>query len=73
MKGWEAKLPDAHQALARRHWPAAMEFGRRNRFMHIWAYKSMDQRMQVRDEARKEGVWPPPGGGDGCSPRRTRS
>jgi len=24
----------------------------------------MDQRMQVRDEARKKGVWPPPGGGD---------
>ena len=26
--------------------------------------ESMDQRMQVRDEARKKGVWPPPGGGD---------
>jgi hypothetical protein len=24
----------------------------------------MDNRMQVRDEARKKGVWPPPGGGD---------
>jgi hypothetical protein len=32
--------------------------------VHIWAYSSMDNRMQVRDEARKKGVWPPPGGGD---------
>jgi len=30
--------------------------------VHIWAYSSMDNRMQVRDEARKKGVWPPPGG-----------
>src|SRR5262249_44963186 len=41
-----------------------VEFGKANGFVHIWAYQSMDQRMQVRDEARKKGVWPPPGGGD---------
>ena len=41
-----------------------VEFGKANGFVHIWAYPSMDQRMQVRDEARKKGVWPPPGGGD---------
>src|ERR1044071_3630086 len=40
------------------------EFGQANRFVHIWAYKSMDQRLAVREQARKAGVWPPPGGGD---------
>jgi len=41
-----------------------VEFGRANGFVHIWAYSSMDNRMQVREDARKKGVWPPPGGGD---------
>ena len=29
--------------------------------MHIWAYNSLDQRMAVRDKAKAEGSWPPPG------------
>jgi hypothetical protein len=41
-----------------------VEFGGANRFIHIWAYKSMDQRLAIREQARKAGVWPPPGGGD---------
>ena len=41
-----------------------VEFGRANGFVHIWAYSSLDQRAQVRAEAVKKGVWPPPGGGD---------
>lgn len=41
-----------------------VEFGQANRFIHMWAYKSMDQRMQIREEARTKGIWPPPGGGD---------
>ena len=58
-KGWEAKLPERLEfsplVLA-----GPVEFGRANGFIHIWAYSSMDQRMQVRDEARKAGAWPPP-------------
>ena len=49
-----------------------VEFGRANGFVHIWAYQSMDQRMQVRDEARKKGVWPPPGGGNASSAQQTK-
>ncbi len=41
-----------------------VEFGAANRFVHIWAYKSMDQRLAVREQGRKAGIWPPPGGGD---------
>jgi len=32
------------------------------RFMHIWPFESLDQRMAIRERAVKEGVWPPPGG-----------
>ena len=58
-KGWEAKLPERLKfsplVLA-----GPVEFGKANGFIHIWAYSSMDQRMQVREEARKAGAWPPP-------------
>ena len=29
--------------------------------MHIWAYKSLDERTDVRKKATAEGIWPPPG------------
>lgn len=32
------------------------------RFMHIWPYKTLDERVRLRDKAVAEGVWPPPGG-----------
>ena len=37
-----------------------VEFGHANGFFHLWAYRSLDQRMQVREQARREGIWPPP-------------
>ena len=43
-----------------------------NRFIHIWAYKTMDQRLQVREQGRKAGVWPPPGGGDELLAQETK-
>jgi hypothetical protein len=62
-KGWEAKLPE-RMKMSPVVFAGGVEFGKANGFVHIWAYSSLDQRMQVRDEARKKGVWPPPGGGD---------
>ena len=32
------------------------------RFMHIWPYKSFDERARLREKAVADGVWPPPGG-----------
>jgi len=32
------------------------------RMVHIWPYKSVDERAKVRAEAGKIGIWPPPGG-----------
>jgi hypothetical protein len=63
MKGWEAKLPD-RMKLSPVVLAGGVEFGHANGFVHIWAYSSLDQRAQIRDEARKKGVWPPPGGTD---------
>jgi len=32
------------------------------RFVHLWPYKSLDERAKARAEASKQGIWPPPGG-----------
>jgi hypothetical protein len=63
MKRWEGSLPERTK-LSPLVVAGGVEFGGANRFIHIWAYKSMDQRLAVREQARKAGIWPPPGGGD---------
>ena len=30
-----------------------------NRWAHIWAYESFEQRTKVREETRAKGIWPP--------------
>jgi hypothetical protein len=35
------------------------ELGVLNQFIHIWPYKSVDERNEVRDKAKAAGVWPP--------------
>jgi hypothetical protein len=32
------------------------------RFMHIWPYKSLDERAHLRSQVVADGIWPPPGG-----------
>ena len=63
MQSWEKALPDrlkrSSVALA-----GHIEFGEPNRFVHIWPYKSLNERMDVRTQAVKDGIWPPPGGGN---------
>src|SRR5262249_2833106 len=63
MKRWEGKIGERAK-LSPIVLAGGVEFGQANRFVHIWAYKSMNQRLEVREQARKAGVWPPPGGGD---------
>lgn len=36
------------------------DIGGLNQWVHIWAYKSLDQRAEVRKTAAETGVWPPP-------------
>jgi hypothetical protein len=35
------------------------EFGALNQWVHIWAYRSLDERMRLRAEAMKDPTWPP--------------
>jgi hypothetical protein len=62
-KRWEGALPD-RMKLSPVVLAGGVEFGRANGFVHIWAYSDLNQRMAIRDEARKKGIWPPPGGGN---------
>jgi NIPSNAP len=62
MKRWEGSIGERAK-LSPVVLAGGVEFGGANRFIHIWAYKSMDQRLAIREQARKAGVWPPPGGG----------
>lgn len=32
------------------------------RMVHIWPYKTIEDRVKARGQASKEGIWPPPGG-----------
>lgn len=38
------------------------DLGPLNKFVHIWPYKSLDERGKIRAQAAKDGIWPPPGG-----------
>ena len=35
------------------------ELGGLNKFVHIWPYKSVDERNRIRDEAKAKEIWPP--------------
>jgi hypothetical protein len=41
------------------------------RFMHIWPYKSIEERGRLRAKAIADGVWPPPGGPDHIATQQT--
>ena len=41
------------------------ELGELNLWCHIWAYKDAAERFEVREKARREGIWPPRGGTPG--------
>ena len=38
------------------------ELGGLNKFVHVWAYKDLNERTRVREESRKGGQWPPQSG-----------
>ena len=41
------------------------------RFLHIWPYRSLDERQKLRAHAIASGVWPPPGGPDKFTTQNT--
>jgi len=63
MKDWESMLP-GRVKLSPLVLVGHVELGEVNRFIHIWAYESLDHRAAVREKAVATGVWPPPGAAD---------
>jgi hypothetical protein len=60
-KMWELareKLPE-RETLSPLTCMMYTDSGPLNKFMHIWAYKSMDERMAIRGKAVETGKWPP--------------
>ena len=55
-KRWADFLPGRTQLS-----PLVGVFSHENTWMHIWAYRSLDERMAIRDRAKADGKWPPPG------------
>lgn len=60
IEGWEAAIEERAKLS-----PVVMamhtEHGELNKFVHIWAYESLNQRQEVRAAAVETGVWPPAG------------
>jgi NIPSNAP protein len=70
-KAWEAAIPERLK-MSPLVLAGGVEFGQANGLVHIWAYKSLDQRMQIREDARRKAVWPPPGGADRLLTQETK-
>lgn len=58
MRAWERAIP-ARVALS----PVAAiwysELGALNRFVHIWPFRTMEERNEIRNKAVSSGIWPP--------------
>ena len=54
------------------HGRAGWSSARANRFIHIWAYKSLDQRLQVREQGAQGRGLAAPGGGDELLAQETK-
>ncbi len=67
---WEKALPER---IKRSPILAAMHSvtGVAPRFIHVWPYKSLDDRQRIRAAAVADQVWPPPGGGDSLATMRS--
>jgi NIPSNAP protein len=62
MQNWRESLPE-RMKFSSPCLLGAVEMGpTANSFIHLWAYKSLEQRDQVRAGASATGVWPPAGG-----------
>jgi hypothetical protein len=58
MENWEKALPNRVK-LSPLCLVCYSELGGLNKWVHIWPYATLDQRNQVRNQAKALGVWPP--------------
>ncbi|WP_249976227.1 NIPSNAP family protein [Vreelandella olivaria] len=63
LDGWKDAVPprttDAYSPLSAAFYATN---GTTPRIMHLWPYRSLEERLEVRTRTVKEGVWPPKGG-----------
>ncbi len=38
------------------------DIGTASKIIHLWPYKSLDERMAIRSKAEADGIWPPKSG-----------
>ena len=60
IEGWEAAI-EARTKVSPLVMAMHTELGGLNKFVHIWAYESLNHRQEVRMECMKTGIWPPSG------------
>lgn len=60
MKAWEPKLPERLK-LSPLAVVGSVDLGEVNRLIHIWPYRSFEERQAIRVKSRELGVWPPTG------------
>ena len=61
---WSTAI-DARTKLSPLAFAGHSELGGLNKWCHIWAYKDAAERFEVREKARRDGIWPPRGGASG--------
>ena len=64
LAGWrKAVTPRTGQGYSQVYAAFYATSGRVPRYLHIWPYATLEQRLEVRTHAVKEGVWPPENSG----------
>jgi len=58
MDNWERALPERVK-FSPLVFVGYSELGNLNRWLHIWAYPTLDRRNEVRGQAQAAGIWPP--------------
>ena len=59
-KNWEKAIAK-RTAMSELVMAMHTDTGTLNKFVHIWAYESLEHRAEVRAEAAAKGIWPPKG------------
>lgn len=63
LNGWKDAVPprtmDTYSPLSAAFYATS---GTTPRIMHIWPYRSLEERLEVRTRTVRDGVWPPTGG-----------
>lgn len=71
MEAWKTAAPERAKRspiVAALH----SDLGTLNKMVHIWGYKDLDERREIRLKAEADGVWPPKGAGGRAQMQMTK-